>query len=161
MEEPEPRWEGKATAELKTTAPDQVWPLLEDFCGIHKWFPDLDTSYQVEGEKGKPGLTRYCANNPGESGVKWAKEKLLTMDPIQRCFSYEVLDNNIGFNSYVATIKVLPVDGGGCRIEWSFASGPIEGWRSDDLGSFVDSCLQFMAKKMEAAIKNEDGSSCG
>ncbi|KAK2661278.1 hypothetical protein Ddye_007811 [Dipteronia dyeriana] len=52
------------------------------------------------------------------------------IDPIQRCLSYEMLDNTSGFKSYVATIKVLPINGDGkigCKIEWSFVVDPING----------------------------------
>ena len=159
-EETQFKWEGKATAELKSTKPDQVWPFLEDFCGLHKWMPSLDTCYQVEGVKGQPGLIRYCSStaaspdNPDQTTVNWVKEKLLTIDPINHCFSYEVLDNNMGFNSYVTTFKVIPINGGGCLIQWSFVCDPVQGWRYEDLASYIDSSLQFMAKKMEETLQH-------
>ncbi|KAK3213008.1 hypothetical protein Dsin_017714 [Dipteronia sinensis] len=90
--------------------------------------------------------------------TKWAKEKLAMIDPIQRCLSYQLIDNNIGFKSYVATIKVLPInidgcDGeNGCTIEWSFVADPIEGWRPEDLTSFIENRLQIMSNKIEQAL---------
>lgn len=162
------KWEGKSTAELKSARPDQIWPFLEDFCSLHNWMPNIDTCYRVDGVQGQPGLIRYCASvvpapspdNPDQTTIKWVNEKLLTIDPINHCFTYEVLDNNIDFNSYVATIKLLPIDGGssssggaGCRIEWSFVCDPIQGWRLEDLASYIDSSLQFMAKKMENTVQ--------
>lgn len=155
-EESSPKWEGRACVELAETSAQQVWPLLEDFCNIHKWMP-LDTCYQVEGVPGQPGLIRYCASTiagEAETTVKWAKEKLLALDPLQRCFTYEVVDNNIGLKSYVATIKVLPSetrDKQGCKIEWSFVSDQVEGWGFQDLISHIEFYLHSMANKMQLA----------
>ncbi|XP_057434799.1 lachrymatory-factor synthase-like [Lotus japonicus] len=158
-EESKLKWEGKAIVELPGTGAEAVWPFLEDFCNLHKCFP-IDTSYQVEGIQGQPGLIRYCASTikgddaADETTIKWAKEKLLTIDPVQRCLSYEIVDNNIGFKSYVATLKVVPVNGddaklAGCKIEWGFVSDPMEGWSFQDLKSYIESSLQFMANKID------------
>ncbi|KAJ6743527.1 hypothetical protein OIU85_017468 [Salix viminalis] len=157
-EETQGKWEGKATAELKGPTADQVWPFFEDFCNLQKWFPGVDTCYQVEGEPGQPGLVRYCSSSTISSDrsqeetdqVKWAKEKLVTIDRIERCLSYEILENNVGFKSYVATIKVLPINDG-CKIEWSYTADPIEGWPVEDFNSYISSSLQFMGQKMEQA----------
>ncbi|KAL5850500.1 hypothetical protein ACOSQ4_008513 [Xanthoceras sorbifolium] len=174
-EETQPKWEGKASVEIASLKAEQVWSFLADFCNLHKWFPTIDTCYQVEGVAGQPGLIRYCGSTTqtssssegGKDGddqksssttTKWAKEKLLMIDPIQRCFSYEVLDNNIGFKSYVGTFKVLPTNGGGCVIEWSFVADPVEGLRLEDMAAFGDYCLQFMAKKMEDVLTQTTGS---
>ncbi|BFG18525.1 hypothetical protein CerSpe_047990 [Prunus speciosa] len=162
---PESKWEGKASADLKGSSAEQVWPLLADFCSLHKWFPNIDTCYQVDGVPGQPGLIRYCARAPidnDESTIMWAKEKLLSLDPIQRCLSYEIIDSNLGFKSYVAVMQVVPTDGGdgsiGCKIEWSFVCDPIEGWGLNDFRSYLDSSLQLMAEKiMEHTLLSTTG----
>ncbi|XP_059643153.1 lachrymatory-factor synthase-like [Cornus florida] len=160
-EETQPKWEGKSTVKLRGPTPDEVWPLLEDFCSINKWLPGIDTSYQVEGVHGQPGLIRYCAStvtsssDGDEKTVSWCKEKLLSIDPIKRCFSYEVLENNVGFNSYVATMDVLPINGDdelGCQIEWSYVADPLDGWTQEFLDSYIKSSLHEMAEKLEKAI---------
>ncbi|GLT73373.1 hypothetical protein SLA2020_452370 [Shorea laevis] len=162
--ETESKWEGKVSAGIAIPTAQQVWPLLEDFCNLHKWLPSLDTCYQVDGIPGQPGLIRYCAatitsssSGGDETMIKWAKEKLLAIDPIKRCLSYEIIDNNIGIKSYVATILVLPInddDDGrhGCKIEWAFVSDPIEGWRLDDWISYLEGNFRSMAKKIEDAL---------
>ncbi|KAL4604494.1 hypothetical protein ACB092_10G197500 [Castanea dentata] len=156
------KWEGKACAELAIPTAQEVWPLVEDFCNLHKWLPTIDTCYQVDGIPGQPGLVRYCAstitsssNGNEETMIKWAKEKLLMIDPIKRCLSYEVIDNNIGMKSYVGKFIVSPIndDGeNGCKIEWSFVCDPIEGLRFEDFLSYIETGLQWMAKKMEDAL---------
>ncbi|KAJ6698041.1 LACHRYMATORY-FACTOR SYNTHASE [Salix purpurea] len=159
------KWEGKATVELKGPTADQVWPFFEDFCNLQKWLPLVDSCHRVEGELGQPGLVRLCkfskVSSDGsheETEIKWAKEKLIMIDPNERCLSYEILENNVGFQSYVATIKVLPINDGdgeghhGCEIEWSFVTDPIEGWPLEDFNSYIKSSLQFMGQQMEQAV---------
>ncbi|OMO86670.1 Polyketide cyclase/dehydrase [Corchorus olitorius] len=157
-EESRAKWEGKATAELQGSEAEQIWALLADFCNIDKFFPNMDICERVEGSPGQPGLVRHCVSQD-----KWANEKLLTIDPTNMCLSYAVLENNLGLNNYVATLKVLPTLQGdhhdaakpapaaGCKIEWSFVVDPFEfdDWKFQDLLSFIDYCLQFMANKME------------
>lgn len=163
---PQPLWEGKLTVELTATSVEQAWPPLEDFCNLHKWIP-INTCYHVEGVPGQPGLVRYCSStvktvveddaavsvSESETTVKWVKEKLMMMDPVQRCLSYEVVESNMGFESYVATLKVIPVEGDGetvgCLIEWGFVCDPVEGLSLEDFESYIQYCLQFMAKKIE------------
>ncbi|KAL6221868.1 hypothetical protein ACLB2K_005260 [Fragaria x ananassa] len=57
----QPKWEGEACAELRGRKAEQVWPLLEDFFGLHKWLPALLTCLPVQGVSGQPGCVRYCA----------------------------------------------------------------------------------------------------
>ncbi|KAL4340538.1 hypothetical protein GQ457_08G003880 [Hibiscus cannabinus] len=140
------KWEGKATAELKASTVEQIWPFIAEFCNLEKFFPTVHTCYRKEGTPGQPGLVRYCESKDG-----WADEKLLSIDPINHSMSYEVMENNLGFINYIATLDVLPTEGDGCKIEWSFVSDPIEGMKLEDLVSYIDDCLHFMAKKMEEA----------
>ena len=158
-EESKSKWEGKAMVEVVGTGAEVAWAVLEDFCNIHKWI-SLDTCYQVDGILGQPGLIRYCASTVEEAVVgaqkttttiKWTKEKLLAIDPVQRCLSYEIVENNMGFKSYVATLKVLPMNGDGCKIDWGFVCDPVEGWSFQDLKLYLESSLQSMAKKIEFA----------
>ncbi|KAK8649953.1 hypothetical protein V6N13_139606 [Hibiscus sabdariffa] len=144
------RWESKATAELKASTVEQIWPFIAEFCNLEKFFPAVHTCYRKEGTPGQPGLVHYCESKDG-----WADEKLLSIDPINHSISYEVMENNLGFRNYVATLDVLPTEGGGCKIEWSFVSDPIEGMKLEDLVSYIDDCLHFMAKKMEEAAQGQ------
>ncbi|BBH08358.1 Polyketide cyclase/dehydrase and lipid transport superfamily protein, partial [Prunus dulcis] len=135
------KWEGKASAELNGPEAEQVWPLLEDFFGLHKWFPTLTTCLGVEGISGQPGCVRYCAGfktpvdhkreqDQDQEKVNWTKQKLLSIDPAQLIFSYSIIDGNVGFNSYISTVQVVPKEGG-CSIVWKYEVEPVRGgkWR--------------------------------
>nr|XP_043611098.1 lachrymatory-factor synthase [Erigeron canadensis] len=153
------RWEGKATTQLETIKAEDIWPLIEDFCNIHKWLPTIDTCHHVQGDHGQPGLVRYCAStldndNNNNTAVKWCHEKLISIDHAHRCLSYEIMENNIGFTCYMAELKVIEnIDDHGCKIEWSFVADPVQGWRFEDLCGYVDSSLKAMAGKMEEALQ--------
>ncbi|XP_014500751.1 lachrymatory-factor synthase [Vigna radiata var. radiata] len=154
-EKSDERWKGKAVVELADTNGEVAWSVIEDFCNIHKWM-SLDTCYQQEGSLGKPGLIRYCASTIVDDvektpTLKWVKEKLLAIDPVERCLSYEVIENNMGFKFYVATLKVLSREEGGCKIEWGFVCDPMEGWSVEGLESYVESSLQIIKKNIQLA----------
>lgn len=156
-----PKWEGKVSARLNGTVADQIWPLFEDFFNFHKWFPGLATCYGIHGTNGEPGCIRYCAgfsipSHSGGDSVSWSNERLIAVDDDSRSLSYEIVDCNIGFESYVATVKIVPQgDEGqaGCVIEWSFTVDPVEGWVRDDLVRRYEVGLQRMAKRMEDALR--------
>ncbi|XP_073131260.1 lachrymatory-factor synthase-like [Henckelia pumila] len=158
-EEDPPKWEAKSTAKLSKPTVEEVWPLVEDFCSFHKWLPTIDTCYKLEGSDGEPGLVRYCAATDGGGVVvRWCHEKLVAVDPIARCLSYEVLENNMGITgNYKSTMKVIPMDGEddlhGCFIEWSFLADPVEGMSLQDMANYLELTLLGMAEKIEKAFE--------
>jgi len=46
------------------------------------------------------------------SEVSWANEKMVMNDPVERCRSYEMLENNAKDKPCVATIKGSPIFSG-------------------------------------------------
>lgn len=161
----EQKWKGKATTNLKDLTAEEVWPFFEDFLSIHKWLPGVDACSLVEGVSGEPGCVRYCTgtavptDGSDESVISWVKEKLLSIDPVEKCISYEVIEGNVGFESYIATIKISSgsedtQENGqsGSMIEWGYIVNPIPGWKSEDLASYIDTILHTMVKRMEEAL---------
>ena len=164
----QPKWEGNASAELKHCRAEQVWPLLEDFFGLNKWFPTLSICLPAEGLSGQIGCVRFCAGfktpvdhdhyhnqttDQSEMRLNWTKQKLLSIDPNQMTFSYSIVDGNVGFNSYVSAVKVVPKGEDGCLIEWRYEVEPVEGWKPQDLDTFIGNGLEVMARRMEAALQ--------
>lgn len=152
------RWEGKVSTKLKTITEHQAWPLVKDFFNLHKRYPDLATCYGIHGSNGEPGCIRYCAGfslpSDGSQEVSWSKERLVAVDDVERCLTYEIVDCNIGFKSYESTMRVIgDGDGdGGCVIEWLFAVDPVGGLELEDLVEKYRVGLQVMARKMEEEI---------
>ncbi|XP_056166691.1 lachrymatory-factor synthase-like [Syzygium oleosum] len=145
--EAEEKWEGKVGALVRGSSTYKAWPLLEDFF-LHKWVPTIDTCYRVEGISGQPGCIRYCsvtrrsADSLEDVVTNWALEKLLATDPVNKCFSYEIVDfNTAGFESLVATMKLTAArdaeEEDGCVMSWSSAVNPIEGLLKEKILTFL------------------------
>ncbi|KAL1356595.1 hypothetical protein HN51_008592 [Arachis hypogaea] len=153
------KWKGKAKTEVLGFKVEQVWPLLEDFFGLDKWFPTLSTCLAVEGISGRPGCVRFCAgfktpvDEQGKQTINWTKQKLLSIDPTLHTFSYSIIDGNVGFYSYISTLKVTPKEDQGCEIEWLYEVEPVQGWRPEDLELFIGSGLQVMAQRIQGALE--------
>lgn len=155
------KWKGRATTELAGPSADLIWPFLEDFFGLDKWFPTLTICVPVEGIPGKPGCVRYCAGfrTPVDKDgtmdrLNWTKQKLLSIDTGERVFSYSIVDGNVGFHSYVSTVRVVSSEGG-CSIVWDYEVEPVEGWTSEDLDRFIGNGLKVMAQRMEETVHNQ------
>ncbi|KAL9230347.1 hypothetical protein vseg_005710 [Gypsophila vaccaria] len=160
------QWEGETRVDLQNTTPSQIWPLISNFCTFHKWAPHIKTCYLLHGLPGHPGTIRYCStttttNKPCDDDhdtAQWATERLLSIDPFNMCFSYEVVDSNVGFKGYVATIRLEELHddhyrgGRGCRIVWSFVTDPVDGFTLEGFLGFIESIAKVMANRMEDAL---------
>ncbi|XP_014509157.1 lachrymatory-factor synthase [Vigna radiata var. radiata] len=152
------KWKGKAIAEVKGVKAEKVWPLLEDFFGLSKWYP-TPMCIPVEGISGIPGCVRFCGgfktpvDDDAKKSMNWTKQKLLSIDPARWTFTYCIVDSNVGFHSYLATWTVRPT-AEGCEVEWLYEVEPVQGWKLEYLESFVDKGLHAMAKNMEQGLKN-------
>ncbi|XP_020592580.1 lachrymatory-factor synthase-like [Phalaenopsis equestris] len=138
------KWAKTMAACFPAATVEEAWAIAGDFCGVHKWLP-LDTCYKLEGEENKPGCVRFCSE-----GRNWAKERLVSFDPVDRCYSYVVTESNMGFGDYLATIKVVPAGEQGCKIEWSFEADPVEGWTEDGFVSFMQTAFETLGNAIHA-----------
>lgn len=71
--------------------------------------------------------------------------------------TYQILDSNIGFNSYVSTLKVVPAaEGAAAAVEWWITLDPVAGWDLEHLVIRYQVGLHLMVKKMEDAVLISD-----
>lgn len=161
------KWEAKVTAKLTRASPDQIWGIYTDFFNFHKWYPGLASCRGIHGTNGEVGCIRFCSgfsissSSQGTGSGKWSKERLIAIDHSRRCLSYEMVDSNIGFKSYVSTVKIVPWgddgddhehDQDGCVIEWSFTVDPVEGLQLDEMMKKYEVALQSLVKRIEDVI---------
>ncbi|CAN7062903.1 unnamed protein product [Brassica oleracea var. botrytis] len=151
------KWQAKVSVTLTKSKPDQIWLLFTDFFNFNKWLQTLTTCHGVHGINGELGCIRFCSgssirSNGVEPTVGWSREKLVAVDPVERVMRYEIVESNIGFESYVSTVRILPRDEEGCVIEWGFTVDPVGGWSLDDLVNKYEKALEIIAKNMEEAL---------
>ncbi|XP_071688452.1 lachrymatory-factor synthase-like [Rutidosis leptorrhynchoides] len=152
------KWEGMVSTTLTKANAAQIWPLFIDFFNFHEWFPNLSTCYGVHGTNGEVGCTRYCSGSslPNEDGgidqVSWSRERLVAVDPNKMSMTYEMVDCNIGYKSYLSTIKIIPNETDGCVVNWSFSLDQIDGLTREYLVKKYQDGLDQTIKKMEDAL---------
>lgn len=88
---------------------DQVWPVVADFGGIHKYMRGMPET-EVKGSG--IGQDRFLGM-PGGTVV----ERLTWLDDDNHAFSYTILEGPLPFERYVATVKLTP-KGDTTDIEW-------------------------------------------
>uniref|UniRef100_A0A0E0JMX5 Bet v I/Major latex protein domain-containing protein n=1 Tax=Oryza punctata TaxID=4537 RepID=A0A0E0JMX5_ORYPU len=152
------QWRGEVEATLLATPAAAAWPHLASFCSIHRYVPGVDTCERVAGEDGRPGCVRYLTTYGATGEVAlWAREELLELDDTARRIQYSMLDNNMGFGRYVATLRLLEIDGdgeeGACKISWAYDCEPVRGMNEEGIVGFVTNCVKSIANKIEEAVR--------
>uniref|UniRef100_A0A7N0ZZ77 Lachrymatory factor synthase n=1 Tax=Kalanchoe fedtschenkoi TaxID=63787 RepID=A0A7N0ZZ77_KALFE len=146
------KWRGSVSSEARRATADQIWSLYKDFFNFHRWFPTLAECSGVHGVNGEVGCVRHCSGSslPNGSGVEdsWSKERLVAVNEEERTLRYEIVDGNIGFRSYVATVKVA-ARGDGCVVEWGFEVAPVAGLSLEELVQKYEKGLRATVRKME------------
>uniref|UniRef100_A0A0E0JF87 Bet v I/Major latex protein domain-containing protein n=1 Tax=Oryza punctata TaxID=4537 RepID=A0A0E0JF87_ORYPU len=162
---PEEQWRGAVEAALPGTQASAAWPHVASFYAAHRYLPGIDVCERVAvdanpaGEDGGlillPGCVRHVASSA--AGL-WAREQLLEADHAARRLRYAVVDSNMGFGRYVATLRVLDA-GGGCRIAWAFECDAVrgEGWSEAALVARLGASVDGMAERVQQAVARAEG----
>ncbi|GFZ08485.1 hypothetical protein Acr_20g0002930 [Actinidia rufa] len=162
----QPRWKGTVTAKAEGFTPSQAWSFFEDFGNLYKIDPNVDISYALEGVYGHAGLVRFCSahtttalpSGENEIAVQWFHEKLLAMDPAKYSFTYQIMENNVGFTYCKSTVKVLPIHDSnelGCKLEWTYESDPLPGQTPDYLSNYFGLNIQAMADAIKKILESK------
>jgi hypothetical protein len=95
---------------------DEVWAIVRDFNGMPAWHPGIESSSLTAGGSGtEVGAVRRLAMGGGGVVV----ERLLTLDDLDRSYTYEIVESPFAVRRYVSTIRVAPVtDSGHAFVEW-------------------------------------------
>lgn len=120
--------DGKWRGEVKDVVPapiDKVWPILADFDGLHKHFPQIFSACEtVEGEKNKVGSLRTLAAPLPNGTTVEAKERLTSIDDVNYTTTYAIEEINFNWTGYNAKIDATSVENGQTLVNWSFELDP-------------------------------------
>ena len=92
-----------------------VWDAVKDFDGLHKWHPMFSDDVIKSGANEEIGSVRTITVKDGPS----FDEELLSFDPVDRKFSYRVIDPApLPLADYVSTFQVVEGKRGYTTILW-------------------------------------------
>ncbi|CAM6091452.1 unnamed protein product [Calypogeia fissa] len=122
--------DGKWRSEVTEVIPapiDKVWPILTDFDGLHRLFPQIYSSCEtVEGEKNKPGALRHLTA-PTPHGIVEAKERLISIDDVNHTTTYTIEWITMGWTGYLGAIDAKSTEKGETLVVWKFELDPVAG----------------------------------
>lgn len=147
------KWHGCVT-KIMTSPCERIWKLSADFINVNRYAKNIHRCDHVEGEKNEIGCVRYCSGS--DERMLWAKEKLLTMDTVNRCYSYSVVDGNLGIEGYVANFKVYNTTNGNCVVEWSFQADPSKYYEEEEFIRFLTGKIEQMIEGLDETAASEE-----
>lgn len=89
---------------------ERVWDVLSDFGGVDRWFPGAK-EVRVEGA-GVGALRRVPV------GTAEIVERLESLEPEARRFSYSIVEAPMPVEDYLATVAVSDLGEGRCVVDW-------------------------------------------
>ena len=115
---------------------DAVWAVIGDFSGIRKWAPAVEAESTETTPEGKVRTLTM----PGGRQIA----ELMT-DAGPHHYSYTLPRADL--TTYISTVAVTPVDGGGSMIELSVLYEPAEGV---DMNEATTNLLKFLGGNLKA-----------
>ena len=92
----------------------QVWEVVSDFAGLHKWFPFIADTRLVLGENRRQGAIRELTRGNGTK----VEEKLIEHDPYNMSDTYTYMGGSPLTSDYFSTMTVTDAGNGKSKVEW-------------------------------------------
>jgi mxaD protein len=113
---------------------DELWALIGDFHGVHKWVPGVEPSESIEGGKARKL----------QMGPNAIIERLV--DKGERSYTYSMDDDGpLPVTGYRSTLAVKDVGGGKSAVDWEGSFEPVA-------GSTEESAVQIMTMVYEGGL---------
>jgi mxaD protein len=101
------------SVEIKAS-PKQVWALVRNYNGLHKWHPGFKDDVIKSGRNNTKGAVRTLTLSTGES----FDEQLLAFDDRKMLFKYKIIgDSPFPITNYYSTLYVTKGKGG-AKVIW-------------------------------------------
>lgn len=121
------RWENVVTDVIAAPI-DKVWPILADFDGFQRHFPQVASSCDtVEGEKNKVGSLRILLVLLPDGKKVEIQERLTHLDDVDHTTSYVIEKSGFGWTGYKATIVAKSTEDGLTSVVCSYGMNPFSG----------------------------------
>lgn len=96
-------------------APDELWELIGDFHGLHKWIPGVEPSEQIDG--GKRRKLAMAGATLIEGLVREG----------ERSYTYTIDESPLPVKDYESTLSVTEGAGGKSVVNWVGTFDPADG----------------------------------
>lgn len=132
---------------------DKVWPILSQFDGFLKNFPEaFSASDIIEGEGNNVGSVRVLVA-PLPNGEKLeVTERLLHFDDVNHTTSYNMEKCNHGWTGYAGHVSAKSFEDGKTLVSWGCEVDPISGDTEEEFlprqKGFFEFLLQLLTKKV-------------
>jgi hypothetical protein len=93
---------------------DEIWGLIGDFYGMHRWNPTLQPSEKLEGDRRKFAM--------GSTNIV---ERLV--EEGERSYTYAIEEGPFPFTNYRSTLSVRDAGDGKSIVDWHGKFDPAEG----------------------------------
>lgn len=117
-------------------APDKVWRVIGDFCGIEDWHPAIE---KCEIDKKDPTMRTLTLRGGGA-----IVEKQTARDDKKMSYSYVIIESPLPVENYKSTISVAR-SGSGSKVSWTGsykAKGAPDAKAKETIDGIYDAGLQ-------------------
>ena len=129
-----------------------VWDAVKDFDGLHKWHPMFSDDEIKSGANEEIGSVRTITVKDGPS----FDEELLSFDPVDRKFSYRVIDPApLPLADYVSTFQVVEGKRGYTTILWrsSFRNNSDGKMKDEEVIGFIDGAYRAGLDNLKSMLE--------
>jgi mxaD protein len=139
------------TVDIKAPIWD-VWDAVKDFDGLHTWHPMFSDDELKSGANDEIGAVRTMTVRDGPS----FDEELLSFDPVDRKFSYRVIDPApLPIADYVSTFQVVEGRRGYATILWrsSYRNNSEGKMKDEEVIAFIDGAYRSGLDNLKATLE--------
>ncbi|CAM6122101.1 unnamed protein product [Calypogeia fissa] len=125
------KWQGSVAC-VVGLSPDNVWEILE-FGRLSRWDPNaIESSDIVHGDGFSEGSIRCVVFKCGNGSRGMLYERLLNYDSHHFSYTYALDENPLGYEGYMASIKLEDCGDGNTFVQWSFEMDPMDDGELED-----------------------------
>ncbi|MGO1121255.1 SRPBCC family protein [Rhodovibrionaceae bacterium A322] len=122
----------------------EVWAVIGEFESLHSWHPQV-----VDSEISDGGTLRTLTLAEGKGQVQ---ERLVLKDDANHSYSYAIISGPLPVSNYSATLSVVDLPGGGCRLTWTsaFSASGEEGFAKGAIAGIYEDGAAALAERFPA-----------
>ena len=130
----------------------RIWDIVKDYDGLDIWHPAFSGADIKSGTNNEVGAIRTLTIQDGPS----FDEELLAWDPMQRSFTYRVIDPApLPLKNYQSTMTVMQLEPGVSNVTWrsQYENNSNGEMPDEELIAFLNGVYQAGLEQVRAMVK--------